>query len=403
MDDNRDRTAGAPESPGTEDPGEGLVVAGDRRPARPRIVDPAYYIDEYEPRPLFTLMDAVNSLLRRRWLIIAGVLACVLLTGFYLKLQDPVFRATVSFLPARTQDMSSRIDRAFGTASYDPYEADALTEYYTNLLTSRPFLEKVIRKKFAVGPEKKETDLIAYYRAEGRDEETRLSETIRAVLENMRIPSPRQVGYGRPPSIMSVTYSAKDPRLAADVANEILATLIAYIQDMKDTKAAQSRVFIENQLADTQKLLREAETAQASFLASNKKIVTPDLEAERDRLKRNVTVQEEVFITLKKQLELAKIEEQEKKPSIEIINQAIPPRSRSYPAIRRSVTIAGFLSLLLFCGLAIALDVAKKVELNGGGNAEFRSNLAAVRRDFWNLAAVIGFRRKKNRDQPKNR
>lgn len=385
------------------DSGEGLVVSTERQPDRPRIVDPSYYLDEFEPQPLFSLMDAVNSLLRRRWLIIVGVLACVFLTGVYLKLQDPIFQATVSFRPSRTQDMSSRIDRAFGTASYDPYEADTLTEYYSNLLTSRPLLERVIRKKFAVGPEKKEADLISYYRAEGPDDETRLSEAIRLVQQNMKISSPRQVGYGRPPSIMSATFSSKDPRLAADIANEILAVLIKYIQDIKDTKAAQSRLFIENQLADTQKLLREAETAQASFLASNKKIVTPDLEAERDRLKRNVTVQEEVFITLKKQLELAKIEEQEKRPSIEIINQAIPPRSRSWPAIRKSVTIAGFLSLFLFCGLAIALDLVRKIDLSRAENTEFKKNVAAVRQDFWNMAAVIGFRRKKNRDRQQDR
>lgn len=60
------------------------------------------------------------------------------------------------------------------------------------------------------------------------------------------------------------------------------------------------------QLKDSQGMLSKAENAVAMFNSRNRKISTPDLQSEKDRLLRTVKVQEEVFITLTKQLELAK-------------------------------------------------------------------------------------------------
>lgn len=354
-------------------------------------IDRPACLDGQDDAPLFGLMDIVNGWLKRRWLIIGGVILCVLLTAVYYKLQDPVFTASASFLPSRTQDMSSRIDRAFGTgAAYDPYEADTLSEYYNSLITSRTLLERVMKKKFAAGPQKEETDLIAYYQVKGNDDESRLGETINAFLSDLDLSAPPQEGYGRPPSVMLIRVSLKDPHLAAAVANEVLAQLSIYLQDIKDSKAAKSRQFIENQLADNQKLLKNAEAEQAAFLSRNKKIVTPELEAERDRFKRNVTVQEEVFITLKKQLELAKIEEQEKRPSIEIINQAYPPLRKSWPAIKRKAVSAGLLSLFLLSVLAIGIDLIRKTIPRMPENSELGRTLAEIKGDAANIGRLLG-------------
>jgi uncharacterized protein involved in exopolysaccharide biosynthesis len=375
---------------------EEISLSGERVPVPDRYLDSIYYRDEVEAPPLFRLAEALNSILKRRWLIIGGVFISALLTGLYIKLQAPVFKAAARFLPSMTQDTSSRIDRAFGTgAAYDPNAGNILSEYYTNLLTSRPLLERVIKKKFIVGEERKESDLIAYYKAKGANDDDRLTNAIRLFRLDLSFSAPRQTGYGRQPSIMSIGFSAKGPRLAADVANEMLAQLTLYIQDIKDSKTAKSRQFIESQLADTQKLLRTAEADQAAFLSRNKKIVTPDLEAERDRFRRNVTVQEEVFITLKKQLELAKIEEQEKKPSIEIIEQAFPPLKPSRPSAKKNVMIAGVLSLFFFSFLAIGLDWIQKIDLNKPDNMELNRTLDDIKGDARKIGRLFGLARPK--------
>jgi len=153
-------------------------------------------------------------------------------------------------------------------------------------------------------------------------------------------------------------------------------------------------MFIENQVDENRKLLKKAETELADFTAKNKKIVTPDLEIELDRLKRNVKVQEEVYVMLKKQLELAKIEEQEKKPVIEIIENANVPLYKSSPRTKRNVILAGFVSIFLFIGLAFVLEYISKMNPKDEGYREFFKHLNGIKNDLLIVTRIIGKRKK---------
>jgi len=141
-------------------------------------------------------------------------------------------------------------------------------------------------------------------------------------------------------------------------------------------------------------LLKKAEAELADFTARNKKIVTPELELEFDRLKRSVKVQEEVYITLKKQLELAKIEEQEKKPVIEIIERASPPLFKSKPRTKMNVILAGFLGGVIFVILSFVVEFfsKSKANLEDKKYREFYGHINAIKRDV--RSATRFFRKK---------
>jgi len=119
------------------------------------------------------------------------------------------------------------------------------------------------------------------------------------------------------------------------------------------------------------------------------------VEVERDRLKRAVTVQEEVYITLKKQLELAKIEEQEKKPAIEVLQRAEAPLRRSGPSARKNVMLAGFVSLVLFVGLAFVLEYVSKMKREEERNREFFKYLGDIKEDFRKVGRLVRISKKK--------
>jgi len=335
------------------------------------------------------LINYVNVLLKRRWLIILGVFFCVVFTGIYSKTRHPVFTASAKFLPSRNPEMTSRMGTLIGTSGrIDTFEDNVTSEYYTEVLKSSPFLERIANKKFFSRKLGEEVDLISYYQIEADNETERLIKATRVIGGGLELSTARTT------KVVSLSYSSGEPELSAAIVNAFLEELIKYNQDIRDTKSKQNREFIEERLEENRKLLKKAEAELADFTTKNKKIVTPDLEIELDRLKRNVKVQEEVYVMLKKQLELAKIEEQEKKPVIEIIENASVPLHKSSPKTKRSVILAGFVSLFLFSGLAFVLEYISKMNPKDEGYKEFYKHLTDIKNDLLIVTRIIGKRKK---------
>ena len=323
------------------------------------------------------LIDYINVLLKWRWLIIAGVLLCVLTTGVMSKKMTPAFTASARFLPSRSPEMVSRMGTLIGAGGkIEGIEENVTSEFYSELLKSNVFLERLAQRQFNSRKMGGEVDLATYYKIKSIDETEKRIKTLRAVAKSLK------VSIDRNTKIVTVSYSTSEPTLSAEIVNAILEELVRYNQDIRDSKAKLNRVFIEKQLAETQELLRRAEAELADFTARNKKIVTPDLEIELDRLKRNVKVQEDVFITLKRQLELAKIEEEEKKPAIEVIERALPPLTKSKPRTKMNVILAFFVSGFLFIMLAFVVEYFSKMNPDEERHRQFRRYLSDFINDF---------------------
>jgi uncharacterized protein involved in exopolysaccharide biosynthesis len=348
-----------------------------------------------DERPVFAeeeevhLINYVNVLLKRRWLIVLGVFFCVVITGIYSKTRHPVFTASAKFLPSKNPEMTSRMGTLIGTSGrIESFESNVTSEYYTELLRSFPFLERIANKKFFSKKLGEEVALILYYEIEADNETERMVKATETIGGNLELSTARTT------KVVSLSYSSGEPELSAAIVNAFLEELIKYNQDIRDTKAKQNREFIEERLEENRKLLKKAEAELADFTAKNKKIVTPDLEIELDRLKRNVKVQEEVYVMLKKQLELAKIEEQEKKPVIEIIENASVPLYKSSPKTKRNVVLAGLVSLFLFSGLAFVLEYISKMNPKDEGYKEFYKHLTDIKNDLLSVKRIIGKRKK---------
>jgi uncharacterized protein involved in exopolysaccharide biosynthesis len=336
--------------------------------------------DEFEE---IHLIDYVNVLLKRRWLIVAGVFISVLLTGIISKRMPPVFTASAKFLPSKNPDMISRMGTLVGGGKVETFEDNVTSEYYTELLKSSPFLERIAGKKFSSKKSGSEFDLISYYKIKENNDTLKLIKAINAISGSLK------ASIDRNTKVITLSYSTREPDLSAAIVNSFLDELITYNQDIRDSKAKQNRIFIERQLNENQQLLKKAEAELADFTARNRKIATPELEVELDRLKRNVKVQEEVYITLKRQLELAKIEEQERKPAIEVIEKASAPLYKSAPKTRRNVILAAFVSFALFVGVAFVLEYIGKMNLSDGRNRLFLKYLNDIKNDFKIVNRII--------------
>jgi uncharacterized protein involved in exopolysaccharide biosynthesis len=302
-------------------------------------------------------VDWINILLKRRKLIVLGVFVVVLLTGIVSKLTAPTFTATAQFLPSKDPDLSSRLGELIGApgANLEAVENNYTSEYYMELLASPAFLERMAARKFPSGEFGREVDLYTYYGIKGTNDAERRVNVCKAISGALNISVARQT------KIVTLSYSAGEPALAADVLNGVLDEIVAYSQIVKGARGRQKLDFVEKQVTENQVLLKEAEATLADFSARNRKIVTPDIELELDRLKRAVRVQEEVYISLKRQRELTKIEEQEQRPVLDIIQPATSPFYKSAPKTKKDVIVAAFVSTVLFCGLAFALELLGKL------------------------------------------
>ena len=103
--------------------------------------------------------------------------------------------------------------------------------------------------------------------------------------------------------------------------------------------------------------LEKAEEKLKNFRESNRAVISsPALMLEQTRLVREVELQTELYITLKSQLELVKIEESGRFNSVEILDYPEIPFLKSSPNKRFRVSMALMLSLIFTISFIVIKD-----------------------------------------------
>ena len=338
--------------------------------------------DENPIRPLAIL----NTLLRRRWIIVgvAGVITTfAIITSL---LAQPVFTATAKFLPSQSAAVSSRMGAIIDSPASVGGRDDPSTDYYVALLQSPSFLRAVAMRQY------KDADgnmkpLVAIYNPPGPSEAERERRAIEWLGKRVDVSAARAQTPNQP-RIISLECNAKSATLAADICAAILDEIRVHNAEVRGAKARQNREFVQSQLDTAKKELDEATEAFATFTARNRKIVSPALEADRDRLQRLVRVKEDVYNTLSRQLVLARIEEQETRPSIEMIQYPEPPLIRTAPARTRTVMLAGVVGVAVGCVVAFLWDRVRRMDPTDPDTADLKANIADMKNDALRLARM---------------
>jgi uncharacterized protein involved in exopolysaccharide biosynthesis len=350
------------------------------------------YMPEENP---IQILAIVNTLLRRRWMIAGWTFALVVAVGLYsFFIATPTYSASAVFLPLNPPSMSDRMSSVAGPGSMQSQEPDQNTtpEYYTALLSSQTFLTKLMGEKFNIQKLGTSVELIDYlsvqqndlldsFQIEGSDEQVRMQRGATKLEKMLKITSGKSKSITSAP-LLTITVTTNEAQLSADIANALLKLFITYNQGARNMMAIDNRKFVELQLKESEEFLKSAESALVQFSSRNRKISTPELQTEKDRLVRTVKVQEEVFITLKKQLELAKIREQENQISIEVLEMAIAPIKNTSPLRAQNMTLAGVFGIFLFGALALVLERFKNINRQDKNTAEFMDNLAGITREM---------------------
>jgi hypothetical protein len=148
-----------------------------------------------------------------------------------------------------------------------------------------------------------------------------------------------------------IKVTAPEPLFAKELADVVLAELESLNRHYKSLTVSEKTTFIENRIAAVENDLEKSEKVLKDFNEKNRQATSPSLLLELNRLERNVDIQEGVFLTLKQQLELAKIEEVQETSVIQILDRPeIAPKQSNKNLIQSLV-----LSLIFGMGLGVLI------------------------------------------------
>jgi tyrosine-protein kinase Etk/Wzc len=277
------------------------------------------------------LLQFLNALLTRRRAVVGFPLLAALAATVVSLILRPTFTATTTFvpetrgrpvLPASIAGLAGQLGLSVGTnASESP-------RFYAQVAKSRELLERILLTRF---PDPRtsgqdSTRLLEILKVRGRNSLDSLQDGVKELSKLVSTRVDLQT------NIVTLSVESRYPGLASAVAN----TFIDYINDFntktRQFQARERRKFVEQRLVEGERQLRVAEDDLKRFYELNRSWQqSPQLTFEEIRLRGQVDIQKELYLTLRREYETARIEEVNDTPVITVIDAAVRPQKKSSP------------------------------------------------------------------------
>jgi uncharacterized protein involved in exopolysaccharide biosynthesis len=373
-----------------------------------------------------SLLDLVETLAERFWLLVLGPLAVGLAALGISFVIPPTFTAkTVLMPPQAQQSAAASLIQSLGALGGVAGAASGIknpNDQIVALLKSRTLSDRMIDR----------FELMAVYKAKLRQDARQ------ALAGSVRVSAGKD-------GLIAIEVDDKDPKRAASMANAYVQELSKLMGSLAITEAQQRRVFFERQLKDAKDNMTRAELAlkaggieadifksspqaavtavaqvQAQIAAQEVKLGAMrgymtesapefrqglvELQALRAQLSKLEASQksqvgsggndyitryrdykyfETLFELFAKQYEIARVDESREGAVIQIVDPALEPEWKSKPKRAQIAIIA-----TLAAGFALVLYVfVRKAIANASGDPETAAKLERIRR-------LLGFRRK---------
>lgn len=304
-----------------------------------------------EPEPTATrsgdnrdisMFELLTPLVRNWKLIFGTAAACAVVAAVLLLLQRPVYTAETSFTPEtpNTSGLASSLVGLTGLAGQlglgDAMSGGASPEFFARLLHSREVLRATLQTEFPEpGSPGTRRQLLDLLEINGKNLEERLQ------VGALRLTQATETQVDQSTGIVTLSVEMNSPELAAAIANRMLELLNEFNLERRQSQSHEQRRFTGDRLREAEQDLREAERAQLRFLQNNRMYQgSPLLEFQAEQLQRTVQLKQEVFLTLTKAHEEARIAEVRDTPVLTVVDPAVPPAKRSRPRRTLGVTLA---------------------------------------------------------------
>jgi len=251
------------------------------------------------------------------------------------------YRATASFIPEQSSQ-SSRLSAGLGglasqfgvSLGGDPMQSG---RFYADILLSRRVIEQVLLGSYPIQFNGKGGDdslpLLDILGIKGRNSLERVEKGVKKLRGMTSADADIRT------NIVSISVQARNPALAAAIANRFVETVNDFNTKTRQSQAGRRRMFIDQQTDSAERELQVAEDRLKTFYQQNRSWAqSPELEYRRGQLQRQVEIEQDLYLTLRRNLETARIDEVNDVPLVSVIDTAVPSNDRSPP--RRLILLA---------------------------------------------------------------
>jgi len=277
------------------------------------------------PDDEISLWEVLAVLIRRRSVIVWAVGVCAVLAVVVTFLQPRSWTTTASFRPQGSDGPGELASLAsqFGV-NIGGGETTESPAFYQELLTSREILSRVAAADYPLDGQALPLVDILEIEAdpeEPRAEELRLVQAIEWLRE-----SAVSVSTGRETGLLTLEVQTEWPEVSRGIADGLLAEVARFNLETRQSQASAERSFVEERVGAAREDLERAEAQLQAFLESNRQIgSSPELQFDRDRLQREVSLRQQVYSTLVQSYEQARISEVRDTPVITVLQAPFVP------------------------------------------------------------------------------
>ncbi len=305
--------------------------------------EPGVLPDEHSSQLGLVPAEVLGIIWAERKIILALSFGVSLMTLGLLFLFPNYYRAVATLLPETEKSKLSSLGQFADVAQLAGVNipGSEIARLYPSIVLSETVLRSVIEKNYPTNRSPDPVNLIQYFEFDSDSPETNLDNTLK------RLQGLMSASYDSKTGIVTITLEMHEPQLAADVLNAVISELDNFMRLKKITNASEQRKWVEVRLKEVDQDLRTAEDNLKDFREKNRRVMdSPELLLEQDRLLRAVQINSTLFIELKKQYELAKIEEIKNIQIVNILDPARRPTDKERPK-RATNAVLMFLLMLL--------------------------------------------------------
>ncbi len=274
-----------------------------------------------------SIFDFVRVVLKHWRLVLLVCVPIVAATAAVSLVMTPTYRATVSVVLPSSMDSGDLglagglLSGAEGAVLRKAMNVTNVADFYVGILKSRVVLDAIVDHFNLM-------QVYEYPNCRWR------------ALNRLRKNSDVKVGEE---GIVDISVVDKDPARAAAVANAYVEELDRQNKRLSTGQATSKRLFLENRLKEIEEKFSRIESIPAH----------------------EASVQESLYQLLIREYEMAKIEEARSMPTIQVLDEAVPPMHRFTPHRRQMVTMAGAVSFTLAVFLAFFLEYREETRQTG--------------------------------------
>lgn len=294
-----------------------------------------------------------RAILRSRTLIL-GTALVVGAAGFtHAVLRRTTYTATAWFRPQMQQSQSQSIAglaSQFGLVL--PIGGSGMTpQAYADLATAREVLRPVSLSSYSYrdGGKIVSATLVDIYSPGRGPLDQRVDGTVGMLTKQVNTAVSKT-------GAVALHVTTARPELSKEIASSIIDQIDSLNLRTQQSRATPERVFIEQRLAVAEGDLHQAEDRLAAFLEANRQIGTPQLQLDRDRLSRDVTMRQQLYTSLVEAYQRARIDEVRDMPAITVLEDAELPYAADSRRIGSTTVLALALGFVFGLFLAFMRD-----------------------------------------------